>query len=64
MKNIPHSKGINNSFLTIKAMTEIKAPIVKLPVSPIKTTAGKVLNHKKPINAPKKEAIKTVISPI
>ena len=38
-------------------------PIVKLPVSPIKTCAGYVLYHKKPINAPANAATNIVTSP-
>ena len=63
IRKIPHRIGINSSFLTIIANTAIKAPMVKLPVSPIKMLAGKELYHKKPTKAPTKEAIKTVTSP-
>ncbi|MNR51257.1 hypothetical protein D3C85_1709060 [compost metagenome] len=45
------------------ANTAIIPPMVKLPVSPIKTEAGKELYHRNPIKAPVKAEIKTVISP-
>ena len=44
-------------------MTDITAPRVKLPVSPINISAGNALYHKNPINAPKKAEINTTISP-
>ena len=60
---IPAKIGSNNSFLIAIAITAIIPPIVKLPVSPIKTWAGKVLYQRNPIKAPAKASIKTVISP-
>ena len=64
IKKIPHNSGNNNSFLTIIAITDIIAPIVKLPVSPIKIWAGNALYHKNPINEPRKDEINITISPI
>ena len=58
-----HNTGNSISFRTEIAKTAIIPPIVKLPVSPIKTVAGKELYQRNPISAPTKAAIKTVISP-
>ena len=55
--------GIKSSFRIAMAKTAIIAPIDKLPVSPIKTCAGYVLYHRKPIHAPIKAAAKTTNSP-
>ena len=52
-----------NSFLTITAITDINAPIVKLPVSPMNTSAGYTLNHKNPISAPKNAEMNITTSP-
>ena len=56
-KKIPHNRGISHSFRTAIAITAMMPPIVKLPVSPIKTCAGNVLYHKNPTSAPTKAAM-------
>ena len=55
--------GINNSFLTIIASAAIIPPNARLPVSPIKTCAGKALYQRNPIHAPTNAAIKIDSSP-
>ena len=62
--NIPARMGNNNSLRINNATTAMIAPMVKLPVSPINTCAGKALNHKNPTNAPAKALINTETSPI
>ena len=63
IRKIPQIKGISHSFLTAIEITAIIPPIVKLPVSPIKTWAGYVLYHKNPTSAPTKAPIKKPLTP-
>ena len=51
------------SFLVATPIKPIYAPTLKLPLSPIKTSAGWQLNHKKPINEPIKAEETTTLSP-
>ena len=62
-RKIPQSIGMSNSFRVAIANTAIIPPMVKLPVSPIKTWAGYVLYQRKPTREPAKAVIKIVISP-
>ena len=62
IKKIPQRMGISNSLWIIIANTAMIPPMVKLPVSPINTWAGKALYQRKPISAPIKAQIKITSS--
>ena len=57
IRKMPHSTGSSSSLRMSTALTPITPPIVRLPVSPMNTWAGKVLYHRNPSSAPTKAAI-------
>ena len=61
-KNTPHINGSMSSLCIITADTAMIPPMVRLPVSPMKTCAGYELYHKNPIKAPMKAHKNTTIS--
>ena len=61
---MPQKIGNSNSFLTSIATTPIIAPKDRLPVSPIKTCAGKELYHKNPTQEPINADMNTTNSPM
>ena len=61
---MPQRIGRSSSFLMRIAHTPIIPPSIRLPVSPMKTWAGKALYQRKPIRAPTKAAMNTAISPL
>ena len=56
--------GISSSFLIKIEKTAMILPNAKLPVSPMKTCAGKELYHKKPMQAAKKQDAKITNSEV
>ena len=51
------------SFLVETPIKPIYAPTLRLPLSPIKTSAGWQLNHKKPMSEPISAEATTTLSP-
>ena len=59
---MPPSRISSTSVLVITARPAIAPPIPSEPVSPMKMLAGKLLNHRKPMHAPTRQAASSVRS--
>ena len=59
---IPPSRISSTSVLVITARPAIAPPSPSEPVSPMKMLAGKLLNHRKPMQAPTRHAASSVRS--